>query len=418
MPCWLEPRRRRSREEASVTEALDGGRAAARPGGLVVSLATLNLGPSLESALASGHPWIYRNHLPRHRLQTGDWVRLEAGREVAHGLYDADGAIAVRVYRREAVPDGPFLEQRVAEALELRRPLVERTDTDAYRLLYGEADYLPAIVADRYGRFAVVKTYSPSVVPLLPVVARKLASELGLKGVVRRAGAELEALWGELPPPELSVHENGLRFRADLRRGQKTGLFLDQRDNRALVRALAHGRHVLNLFSYTGAFSIYALAGGASSALSVDVAEGALEQAQRGVEDNGLPGERHATVAADVFTYLPELVRRGQRFGLVVLDPPALARSAEQRRRAQRVYLKLNRAAFQVVAPGGLLATSSCTSQISPDAFQRLVTDAARAAGVRAQLIADRGQPLDHPVPSSFPEARYLKFLIYRVLAA
>ena len=234
--------------------------------------------------------------------------------------------------------------------------------------------------------------------------------------VQRIEGDELEALWGQLPPPEESVLENGLRFHADLRRGQKTGLFLDQRDNRMLVRELAAGRRVLNLFSYTGAFSVYALAGGAELAVSVDVAEGAVQEAQRAVERNGLPVERHQAVAADVFTFLPQAAERGDRFDLVVLDPPALARNAEQRRRAQRAYLKLNRAAFRAVEPGGYLATASCTSQISPEAFQRLVAEAARAAGVRAQLIAERGQPLDHPVPASFPEGRYLKFLAYRVL--
>jgi 23S rRNA (cytosine1962-C5)-methyltransferase len=382
-----------------------------------MTLTTINLGPSLESALVSGHPWIYRNHLPKHRLTTGDWLRVEAGRAVAHGLYDGHGAIAVRLFSREAPPDDALLKRRVLEALELRRPLAERGDTDAYRLLYGEGDFLPAIVADRYGRFAVVKGYAASVRALLPVVARTLGSALGLKGVVHRIeGEELAPLWGELPPPEESVLENGLRFHADLRRGQKTGLFLDQRDNRMLVRELAAGRRVLNLFSYTGAFSVYALAGGAELAVSVDVAEGAVQEATRTVERNGLPAERHRAVAADVFTFLPEATERGDRYDLVVLDPPSLARNAEQRRRAQRAYLKLNRAAFRAVEPGGFLATSSCTSQISPEAFQRLVAEAARAAGVRAQLVAERGQPLDHPVPASFPEGRYLKFLVYRVL--
>ena len=382
-----------------------------------MSLTTLNLGPTLEPALVSGHPWIYRNHLPKHRLSSGDWVRLEAGRAVSHGLYDAEGAIAVRLFRRDAVPDTPFLQRRVRQALALRQPLLDRQDTDAYRLLYGEGDFLPAIVADRYGRFAVVKAYAASVRALLPTVARELGTSLGLRGVVHRVGHELEPLWGELPPPEEMVVENGLRFHADLRHGQKTGLFLDQRDNRMLVRELARGRRVLNLFSYTGAFSVYALAGGADLAVSVDVSEGAVEEAGRTVARNGLPVERHRPVAADVFGYLPELVGRGERYDLVVLDPPALARNAEHRRRAQRAYLKLNRAAFRTVEPGGFLATASCTSQISPDAFQRLVAEAAREAGVLAQLVAERGQPIDHPVPASFPEGRYLKFLVYRVLA-
>lgn len=381
-----------------------------------MTLATLNLGPSLESALLSGHPWIYRNHLPKHRLVGGEWVRLEAGRAVSHGLYDAEGAIAVRLFSSASVPDEDFLRRRVREALALRRPLTEARDTDAYRLLHGEGDFLPAIVADRYGRYAVMRVYAASVRRLLPVVARELGTALGLKGVAVRDDDALTPLWGELPPPEVSVIENGLRFDADLRRGQKTGLFLDQRDNRALIRGLAGGRRVLNLFSYTGGFSVYALAGGAELAVSVDVSDGAVRAAERAVERNGLPVERHRGMAADVFEVLPALRERDERFDLVILDPPSLAHSAEQRRRAQRAYLKLNRAAFKVVSDGGLLATSSCTAQIAPEAFQRLVAEAARAAGVRAQLVAERGQPLDHPIPASFPEGRYLKFLVYRVL--
>jgi len=173
---------------------------------------------------------------------------------------------------------------------------------------------------------------------------------------------------------------------------------------------------VLDLFCYTGGFTLSALAGGASRVVSVDVADGAVAEARRNVALNALDPDRQQAVTADVFDYLPALGRGGERFDLVVLDPPALAHSAEQRRRAQRAYLRLNRAAFAAVAPGGLLATASCTAQVAPEAFRRLVAEAAQAAGVRAQLVAERGQPVDHPVPASFPEGRYLKFLVLRVL--
>ncbi len=377
--------------------------------------ATVNLGPALESALASGHPWVYRNHLPHHDLSDGDWVRLEAGRASAYGLYDADGAIAVRVFSADGVLDGAAVRARVADALALREPLAA-AGHDAYRLLYGEGDYLPGITADRYGRFAVVRTYASAVRRLLPDVAAELGGRLRLKGVLERGADGLVPLRGEAPPPQETVTEHGLRFAVDLYHGQKTGLFLDHRENRQLVRSLAAGRRVLNLFAYTGGFSVFALAGGATSALSVDTATAALEQADANVALNGLDVERHTTLNADVFDLLPKLEAREERYGLVVLDPPSLARSAAQRRRALRAYHRLNRAAFRLLEPGGLLATASCTAQVSPEAFQSVVAAAAQAAGVRAQVVADRGQPSDHPVPLDFPEGRYLKFLVLRVL--
>lgn len=407
-----------------------------------MSIATLRLAPSLEGPLASGHPWLYRNHLPRHDLRTGDVVRLEAGRSARYGLYDDQGAIAVRLFGA-VLPDEALVMQRVDEALTARDDLL-RGDHDAYRLVNGEGDYLPGIVVDRYGRYAVMKSYSASMQRLLPVVARQVGTRLRLRGVVLRGAADgcqadeigptdpsaaapsdaappadpLTRLWGEAPPPEVTVRENGLAFVADLRRGQKTGLFLDQRENRALVGAIAKDRTVLNLFAYNGGFSVYALAGGARSVTSVDVSAAALEAATRNVRANGLDAERHVTEVADLFAALPAWVESPERYGVVVLDPPSLANAAAQRRRALRAYLRLNRDAMRLVQPGGLLATASCTAQVAPEAFKEMLAEAARAAGVRAQIVAERGHAVDHPVPLAFPEGRYLKFVLLRILPA
>lgn len=378
-----------------------------------MSLPTLNLGPKLEPALASGHPWIYRNHLPRHELQTGDWLRLEAGRASAVGLYDAEGAIGVRLFSREAVPDRAWLREKVVSALALRR--LVPAETDAYRLIYGEGDGLPGVVADRYGRYAVLKSYAASVERLLPDVAWALAKELKLRGVLWRKAAGLEPLYGELPPPELTVSENGLKFIANLFEGQKTGLFLDQRENRQTVRRLSAGRTVLNLFSYNGGFSVYALAGGARRVVSVDIAAAAVRDAERNAELNGFSPSLHQGMKADVFERLEAFERSGERFGLVVLDPPSLAKDKKSRHAALRAYEKLNVAAMRCLEPDGLLATSSCTSQVSSEAFKEMLSVAARAAGVRAQLVHEAAQALDHPVPLHFPEGRYLKFVVLRV---
>ena len=376
-------------------------------------LRTVNLGRDLEKVLSSGHPWVYRDALPRHRARTGEWLRLEAGKAVAFGLYDEEGAIAVRLFSRHAVPDQEWLGRRVEEAQELRQSLVD-SGTDAYRLIYGEGDGLPGIVIDRYGRHAVAKVYSEAVRGLLPGVVKALTSQVELRGVSERGEAGLEPLYGQLPPPELTVNENDLRLLANLYEGQKTGLFLDQRDNRATVRRFARARSVLNLFSYNGGFSVAALAGGASSVVSVDIAEAALADAARAVALNGFDAQRHETVVADVFDYLS--AEPSPRYGLVVCDPPSLAHAKKSRHAALRAYRRLNRGAFARVAPGGYLATSSCTAQVPPEEFRRVVAEAAAEAGVRAQVVHEAGQPIDHPVPAHFPEGRYLKFLVLRVL--
>jgi 23S rRNA (cytosine1962-C5)-methyltransferase len=377
-----------------------------------VALKTLNLGKELERPVQAGHPWVYRDALPRHALETGEWVRVEAGTAAAYGLYDAEGAIAVRLFSRLALPDRSWFADRVREALDLRSGL-EASGTDAYRLLHGEGDGLPGIVVDRYGRHAVLKVYSQGVRAALPPVVKALTSALDLRGLSERHEAGLERVYGQLPPPEVTVSENGLRMLANLHEGQKTGLFLDQRDNRATVRRLASGREVLNLFSYNGGFSVSALAGGATRVVSVDQAEAALRDADRTVALNGFDVERHSSVAADVFDFLAG--GGTQRFGLVICDPPSLAHAKRSRHVALRAYRRLNASALARVSAGGLLATSSCTAQVSPEAFRQVVADAAGEAGVRAQVVHEAGQPVDHPVPTHFPEGRYLKFMVLRV---
>jgi len=377
-----------------------------------VKLATLRLERALEPSLASGHPWVYRNHLPAHQLQTGDWVRLVAGRAEAVGVYDAEGQVAVRLFDSGRVPTAADLAARVAEALELRRRLVP-PETDAYRLVFGEGDYLPGVVADRYGRYLVVKTYSEGVRrAVLPGVVKALGRALGPRGIALRDAAGLQPLFGELPPPELTVRERGLRFVANLHAGQKTGLFLDQRENRQKVRELASGARVLNLFAYNGGFSVYALAGGAVFVRSVDTSAAALRDAERNAAQNGF-AERHEAVVADVFEFLP---RHDERYDLVIVDPPALARKKAQRRTALRAYARLNALALARLRPGGLLATASCTAQVSPSAFREALAEAARRAGVRTQIIHEAGHAPDHPLRPEFPEGRYLKFVVLRVL--
>jgi 23S rRNA (cytosine1962-C5)-methyltransferase len=399
-----------------------------------MTLPELTADSSLRSRLAQGHPWIYRNHLSGGgKLRSGQWVRVRCGGLSVYGLYDAQSAIAVRVYSRHAPPDGEWIAERVWEAWEGRAAIRDNLDvTTAYRWIYGEGDGLPGLVVDRYGDYAIVQTYAESVHALVPQVAAALRRcDPELRGVVMRQGAsqvgadaedgtalrttELQTLWGEAPPANLVVQEHGLYFHADVGRGQKTGLFLDQRENRRTVEGLAAGRTVLNCFAYTGGFSLYALRGGASDVISADIGRGLDAAAAANIALNRLDGARHRFVTDDCFALLDGYAKAGRSFQMLILDPPSFAKQKSSLHGAIRAYTRLNALGMRCVEPGGLLVTASCTSQVSPEAFRNLLGDAAQQAGVRAQIIHEAGQPADHPVPVSFPEGRYLKFVVARI---
>lgn len=376
-------------------------------------LPEIQLPGELRERLAQGHPWVYRNHVPAHvRVRHGGWVRLRCGGWSGYGLWDDEGPIAVRVFGTDAPPGEELVHARVRAAWEMRAPLREAGCT-AYRWLFGEGDWLPGITVDRYGDYAALVTYTTSVAPLLEAVVEGLrACDPGLRGVVMRDGG----MWGEAPPGDLVVVEHGLRFHADLQGGQKTGLFLDQRENRRFVEGLSTGRRVLNCFAYTGAFSMYALAGGAEEVVSVDIGKGLAAAAAANIRLSRLDGRRHTFVTEDCFDLLARYTGEGRTFDLVILDPPSFARKKESRYAAMRAYAKLNALGMRCVAPGGLLATASCTSQVGPEAFKEALAAAGALAGRQLQIIHEAGQPLDHPVPAGFPEGRYLKFVVGRVV--
>ncbi|MBC7646043.1 MAG: class I SAM-dependent rRNA methyltransferase [Pseudopedobacter sp.] len=385
-----------------------------------MSFPTLILNPKLEGAIERGHPWIYRDHLPKNtleggQLEGGEWVKVEAGRAEAYGLYDLSSPIALRMFGTEE-PRAGMITRRVETALELRASLFDPKATNAYRLLNGEGDFLPGITVDKYERYAVLATYANALERLILEVVKGLTSSLKLKGIVRRLEGKLEPLWGELPPPELTILENGLKIIANLYDGQKTGLFLDHRDNRFLLERVSRNKTVLNLFSYTGAFSLYCARGGATRVTSVDIAPLAIEDARRNFTLNGFDPLEHEFLAEDCFALLERYAQEGRKFDLVILDPPSLARTKENRHAAARAYKKLNTLALRCVAPGGLLASASCTSQISSEHFKEILLESALEGGVRMQILQENGQAPDHPVPVSFPEGRYLKFVLGRVL--
>lgn len=375
----------------------------------------------LANALVAGHPWVYRNHVPGSvALPSGSWVRVRAGHFEAHALWDATSPIALRIFSRTAPPDVAFFRARVRDALLLRAPL-RAQGTTAFRLLYGEGDGVPGVTVDVYGNFAVLVTYADSLQAVVPSIVAALNAELALEGVIHKASRReaQEQRWvllsGREPPERVAVREHSVQLWADLHAGQKTGLFLDHRDNRAYVRSVAQSRRMLNLFAYTGAFSVYAALGGAERTTSVDIAPAAVAAARDNFSLNQLDPAAHELVVADVFDYL-QATRPLRKFDLVVCDPPSFAASRDKQFAAQRAYVKLNALGLAVTEPGGLYAAASCTAQVSPEAFREALSLSAERAKVRFQIVHDVGQPLDHPVFAGHPEGRYLKFVVGRVL--
>jgi 23S rRNA (cytosine1962-C5)-methyltransferase len=381
------------------------------------------LDEALEARLDAGHPWIYKDHVPANfRAKPGDFVHVECGRFEAWALWDQDSPIALRVFSRRQRPDAAWVKARVDEAWALRQRLLP-PQTDAFRLLFGEGDGLPGIVVDVYAGFAIIVSYSSALGQVVAWVAEALAQRPEIQGVCERVTrrkdrvSELRRLSGVQPPEVVMIEEHGLRFEVDFEAGQKTGLFLDHRENRRYLRELARGKSVLNLFAYTGAFSISCAAGGASRVTSVDIAAPAIEAAARNVLHNALPAAVHEGVAADVFEFLESAARAGRRWDLVIADPPSFASSRAELFGALRAYKKLHAASLSVLTPGGLYAGASCTAQVSPDAFRQTLAEGAARVGQRLTVVHEASHAPDHPYAAGHLEGRYLKFVLCRSLA-
>lgn len=378
----------------------------------------------LKRALRRGHPWVYRDAVARIAVQPGTVVTLvdERDRFVARGWAE-EGPIAVRVLTlREEPVDADLIARRIAGAAALRRAVIP-PQTDAYRLLHGEGDRLPGVVCDVYGAYAVMKldgtaalAHQGDLVPILiPVLQR-----LGIRGLVIRSGrrgrAQVELGWGQEPPQEVQVTEQGVNLVADLVQGQKTGLFLDHRTARGVVRRLARGLRVLDLYAYVGGFSAAAGMGGAASVVTVDVAAPAVDFAGRTWAANGLPAEQQQRVVADVPTFLQSEAAAGHRFGLIVADPPSFAPNEAARHAAQRGYAKLHRACVELLEPGGYLLAASCSSHIDRTDFEDALIEGADKARRNLQILDRWGAPPDHPRLLGFPEGDYLKVILARLV--
>ena len=385
----------------------------------------LTLSRDLVRSLRRGHPWVFRDALRNPpRGQPGDLAELKdkRGRVIARGYSDPTSPLSFRACTSE--PRQPLDErwatERFSTAMDLRRPLLQDPTTNAYRLFCGEGDGLPGLVCDVYDRTAVIRLDGPAAEGFWrsEVVAEWLTANAGVDRVVERlrsrGGAIARVLVGEVNGP-VPFLENNHRFTANVLEGQKTGFFLDQRENRRRVGDLCEGRTLLNVFGFTGGFSIYGAVAGASHVTTIDQAGPALAMATQHMKDNGIDADRHEEVCDDAFSYLDEASRQGRVWDVVVLDPPSFAPNQRSVDKATKAYERLIAAGTRVCADGGWVLAASCSSHIGMEDFLRICQDGVGMARARARVAGNWGQPLDHPWPLACPDLRYLKAVLLRI---
>lgn len=424
--------------------------------------AVMRLKPGREKSLLRRHPWVFSGALDRVQGDPadGDTVRIlsAAGDFLAWGAYSQGSQIRSRVWswdEHERI-DEAFFAARLGAAIAARRaflPEFWRAEelngeekgkvpgaAGAVRLVHAESDSLPGLIADRYGDWLSLQFLSSGAEAWRQVIVAQLAALTGAANIYERSDVDVRrleglpertgVLLGKPPPPLLSIIENGLELRIDIRNGHKTGFYLDQRRNRLRVRQLAKDRRVLDCFCYSGGFSANAIAGGCSELTLIDASAEALEMAQENIhlaleKRAALQGSEPARAPAgeppvsmiqgDVFQQLRMLRDRARTYDLIILDPPKFAPTTAQVERAARGYKDINLLAFKLLAPGGLLVTFSCSGGVSAELFQKIVAGAALDAGVDAQIMERLHQDVDHPVALNFPEGEYLKGLVCRV---
>ena len=382
------------------------------------------LNKDLVREIKRGHAWLFSDALQSFACEPGTVVHVydrKGDRQIASGIGDPGHPIAVRVCRTNPSfsLDEDWVQGQLENAIHLRRAAFGDSTT-GFRLIAGEGDGLPGFIADVYGRSAVLKFDggAPESFYRPREIGAWLKQRLSLESVVlrtRQRGRAGECIAGSAASEPVEFHENGMRFTADIYQGQKTGFFLDQRDNRELVRRIANGKSVLNLFSFNGGFSVAAGLGGASEVTSVDIASPAIEAANTHWAMNDLNTAQHEGVVQDCFEYLEQQNQTHRKWDIVICDPPSFAPNEKSRDAAVAAYDRLARASAKVTRAGGILALASCSSHIDHRNFVAINSEALGRARRRATLLADRGLPIDHPTPLAMPELRYLKFLLFQL---
>jgi 23S rRNA (cytosine1962-C5)-methyltransferase len=378
-----------------------------------------------EKSLLRRHPWVFSGAIKStDAAESGDIVTLqtEAGQYLGTAAFSAQSQIAARVLSFDArdVIDEAFYRQRIEAAILRRQPL--RATTNAYRLIHGESDGLPGVVADLFNDTVVLQLSTAGIDSQRDLLARLLQEAAGARTIYERSDADVRKLeglperngfiCGEALNDETMIDENGIKIQVDIAHGHKTGFYLDQRDNRALTRDIAKDCDVLNTFCYTGTMSVAAMLGGAKSVMSIDSSSSALAAGKVIAMKNQCDDSKMEWCEADVFTHLRKLRDMGRQFDLIILDPPKLAPTTHHVEKASRAYKDINLLGFKLLRAGGKLMTYSCSGGVSVDLFQKIVAGAALDASVDAQIIQRLSAGSDHPVSIHFPEGEYLKGLL------
>lgn len=391
----------------------------------------VKLKPAAEKKVKQGHPWVFDQGIATQKKEpkTGDLAILfdqKKNRLLGIGLWDTYSPIRIKMLHTgsPANMDTTFFKTKIQDAAQLRQPLL-KTDTNSYRLIFGENDGLPGLIADVYDQVLVVKLYSGMWLPHLTAVLEPLLECSGCQTMVLRLSRQLQqqATWpaalkdgtilaGQLDQEEIIFREYGLKFAANVIHGHKTGYFLDHRHNRHQVRQLSAGKSVLDIFAYAGGFSVHALAGGAKEVLSIDISTQALAMAQKNAALNQLDAQLN-TWAIDAFEGLKQLHKQGKTFDLVIVDPPAFAKQAKEVPTALHQYQRLTQLAIPLVAKGGMLLSASCSSRVLAEDFYAVNEKVLKAAGRKWTIWKKTAHDVDHPI--GFSEGAYLKSAYYRL---
>lgn len=404
---------------------------------------TIHLLNGVQKKIAEGHPWVYQTQIDRRSWigtlqddkhiidetdgpRPGDLVEVRDFRNgfLGTGVYNPVSMLTVRLLTRRHEPvDDQLIRTRVLAAINYRR-YFERPDTDSRRLIFAEADQLPGVIADQYGKTIVLQILSLGMERWLELIADTLIEVCRPDNLILQHEEPIRIKEG-LPlyrkvyygqdPGQIEILENGLKLQIDLAGGQKTGYFLDQKANHAILRQYVAGKKVLDCFTYIGGFALNAAAGGASQITAVDISEAAIEIARHNAQLNGLDGQM-TWVAANAFDYLREAVQRHDHYDVIILDPPAFAKNHAAQKAAIRGYKEINLSALRLLAPGGILATHSCSFHMPESLFVETVLAAARDARRTVRIIEVRRQDHDHPVLAGYPESHYLKSLWLQVM--